>query len=201
MENRVLTTLEYDKILLSCSKYAVLDVSKENIVDIINKSKNNEFNIEHYFEDNKVRINAYNSLIPNNINLNDQIQMDNIYQNLDKFKDNILEYEKYLQFLPVFNCFKEEFEPFLEKDIKDYKELNQIINENQKEVLSFLDSIGIYPKIKNDYYYPYSNQASSVRTLLVNEVEKRNIKIIYNSKVENITKNNNNFVIEFNDMI
>ena len=34
MENRVLTTLEYDKILLSCSKYAVLDVSKENIVNL-----------------------------------------------------------------------------------------------------------------------------------------------------------------------
>ena len=113
------------------------NISKESIVDIINMSKNNEFNIEHYFEDNKVRINTYNSLIPNFSSLNDQIQKNNIYQNLDKFKDNILEYEKYLQFLPVFNYFKEEFEPLLEKDNKDFKELNQIndsIEHKEKEL-------------------------------------------------------------------
>lgn len=78
--------------------------------------------------------------------------------------------------------------------------LNSIISyDNQKEVLSFLDSIGIYPKIKNGYYYPYSNQASSVRTLLLNELERRKVKIIYNFKVEDIVKGNSGFVIKSND--
>jgi len=78
--------------------------------------------------------------------------------------------------------------------------LSNIINsDNQKEVLSFLDSIGIYPRIKNGYYYPYSNQASSFRTLLMNEIEKRNIKVIYNFKVESVIKENNSFIIKSNN--
>lgn len=78
--------------------------------------------------------------------------------------------------------------------------LNSIISpKNQEEVLSFLENIGIYPRIKNGYYYPYSNQASSVRTLLVNEIERRNIKIIYGFKVESILKNDNSFIIKSND--
>ena len=51
------------------------NISKENIVDIITKSKNNEFNIEHYLDGNKVRLNAYDSLIPSDININDKSQM------------------------------------------------------------------------------------------------------------------------------
>ena len=78
--------------------------------------------------------------------------------------------------------------------------LSNIINkENQEKVLSFLESIGIYPKIKNGYYYPYSNQASSVRTLLLNELERRKINVIYNFKVDNIIKNDNSFIIKSND--
>lgn len=110
------------------------NISKESVVEIIRKSKNNEFNIEQYLEDNKVRIGAYNSLISSNVNTNDKNQMDSIYENLDKFKDNILEYENYLKFLPIFNLFKTEFELSLSKDIKDYKELNQTLESiEQKE--------------------------------------------------------------------
>lgn len=73
---------------------------------------------------------------------------------------------------------------------------NIISNNNQKDVFSFLESIGIYSKIKNGYYYPYSNQASSVRTLLLNEIEIRKIKVIYNFKVESILKRDNGFVVK-----
>lgn len=70
-----------------------------------------------------------------------------------------------------------------------------ITKENQKEVLNFLGRLGIYPRIKNGYYYPYSNQATSVRTLLLNELEKRNIRIISNFKVTEIKQENNMFMI------
>ena len=110
------------------------NISKESIPDIISKSKNNEFNIEHYLNDNKVRISAYSSLIPNNISLDDKLEMNNIYDNLDKFRDNILEYEQYLKFLPVFNLFKEEFDELLSRDNKEYKDLELIIDTiEQKE--------------------------------------------------------------------
>lgn len=79
----------------------------------------------------------------------------------------------------------------------NFDNLNSIISlDNQNQVLSFLDSIGIYPKIKNGYYYPYSNQASTVRTLLLNEIKRRNIEVIYNFKVESISKNDKFFVIK-----
>lgn len=79
----------------------------------------------------------------------------------------------------------------------DCNRLEKIICENnQTEVLSFLESIGIYPKIKNGYYYPYSNQASSVRTLLLNEMEKRGVKIVYTSKVESTIKKETGFVVK-----
>ena len=103
------------------------NVSKENIVDIINKAKNNEFKIEHYQEDNKVRINTFNSLIPSTINIKDPNQMACIYQNLEKLRENILEYQNYLDFLPILNSFKEKYEKLLESDSKDHRELNKII--------------------------------------------------------------------------
>jgi len=105
------------------------NASKETIVEIINKSKNNEFNIEQYFEEHKVRINAFNSIIPNNIDLKDNNQAQIIYQNLEKLKDNVLEYENYIEFLPLFNHFKKECEPLLQIDPKDYKDLSKINEE------------------------------------------------------------------------
>ena len=113
------------------------NVSKETIVDIINKSKNNEFKIEHYQEDNKVRINTYNSLIPSNIDVKDANQMISIYQNLEKLRDNVLEYQNYLEFLPLINSFKEKYEKLLKNETKDYKELHKItetIIQKEKEL-------------------------------------------------------------------
>ena len=128
--------LNYEDCLtkLKTAHIELKNISKETVSEIVRKSKNNEFNIEHYLANNKVRINAYSTLIPEHININDKIQMYSIYQNLDKFKDNILEYENYLKFMPIFNLFKTEYESLLSNDIKDYKELNQIIESiEQKE--------------------------------------------------------------------
>lgn len=61
----------------------------------------------------------------------------------------------------------------------EYKDLKILINEkNIDNTLRFLNSIGIVPKIKDGYYYPYSNQAVSVLNALLDEVNKRKIKIL-----------------------
>ena len=112
---------------LNRAHIALKNASKETIVDIINKSKNNEFKIEHYQEDNKVRINTYNSLISSDINIKDLNQMTSIYQNLEKLKDNVLEYQNYLEFLPLITSFKEKYEKLLNSESKDTKKLNKII--------------------------------------------------------------------------
>ena len=50
--------------------------------------------------------------------------------------------------------------------------LKQILTkDNQNEVLNFFSNIGIIPKIKDGYYYPYSNQATSIHTALIKEAE------------------------------
>lgn len=68
--------------------------------------------------------------------------------------------------------------------------LKQIINkENEKKVLSFFDSLGIIPKIKNEYYYPITGQASTIEHALIYEAKKLNIEIINNITVTKIIKN------------
>ena len=74
------------------------------------------------------------------------------------------------------------------------KEVNT--EENRKEVLSFFDGLGIVPFIKNGYYYPMSMQASSIRDVLLDEVNKLGIKVVNNSEVINVKKMNDKFFIE-----
>ena len=68
------------------------------------------------------------------------------------------------------------------QNIKHYHSKNEeylkeiITKENTKELCCFYDSIGIVPKIKDGYYYPYSNMAISIKNALVTEVLKSNIK-------------------------
>jgi len=74
-----------------------------------------------------------------------------------------------------------------------------ISDDNQIEALSFLDSLGIYPKIKDGYYYPYSNQASSIREILLSELERRNVRVIYDFRVDKIIKKENGFSVSSNN--
>lgn len=71
-----------------------------------------------------------------------------------------------------------------------------INNKNLKQVEDFFNYLGIIPKIRNGYYYPFSNQATTIRNALVNELNKSNIKILDNEKVTSIKKENNKFIIK-----
>lgn len=74
--------------------------------------------------------------------------------------------------------------------------LSDIINEKkQKEILTFFEKIGIEPKIKNGYYYPSSNQATSIKNALLLQTKLLNIKIQYNTLVTKITKDSHKFII------
>ena len=77
--------------------------------------------------------------------------------------------------------------------------LDKIINEeNINKVLDFFDSIGVIPKIKNGYYYPYSNTSTTIKNLLLLECRKLNIKINTDIIVNDIIKKNN-FIIKTNN--
>jgi len=70
-----------------------------------------------------------------------------------------------------------------------------ITEENINKVLTFYDSIGIIPKIKNGYYYPYSNTALSIKEALIKELNNNKVKVITDTLVENITKVEDKFLI------
>lgn len=74
--------------------------------------------------------------------------------------------------------------------------LKEIINPvSQSKVLNFFDQLGIYPKIKNGYYYPSSNQASTIKEALITEVHRLGINIKTSFPVLKIEKINNYFKI------
>ena len=72
----------------------------------------------------------------------------------------------------------------LDKDVLD----KIITNENKLEIENFFDRLGIVPKIKDNYYYPASNQAVSIQTALVLECELNGVKILNNEEVLSIKK-------------
>ncbi len=73
-----------------------------------------------------------------------------------------------------------------------------ITKENTKEIEEFFSKLGIIPKIKNGYYYPFSNQATTIKNALVREVEK-NTKVLLETTVEKIDKVKNKFIIKTNN--
>ena len=74
--------------------------------------------------------------------------------------------------------------------------LSKIIrDDNKKEILKLFNKLGILPKIRDGYYYPYSNQATSIQTALIKECEVLGVEIITNCEVLNIKKDSDNFMI------
>ena len=82
----------------------------------------------------------------------------------------------------------------IDQNIKHYHSSNNelldkiITIENQNKALNFFDLLGIIPKIKNGYYYPFSNMALTIQNALVYELKKLNIEVIYNFEVTEIIK-------------
>ena len=73
-----------------------------------------------------------------------------------------------------------------------------ISQDNLSKAKEFFDNLGVIPKIKNGYYYPYSNQANTIKDLLVNEINRLNIKVEYETEVLDIKKQDK-FIITTNN--
>jgi len=97
------------------------------------------------------------------------------------------------------NYFNEDIN--IEKYYTDnYLLLSEIISKDrQKETLNFFNSIGIIPFIKNGYYYPYSNSASSILNAFLVELDNTKVKIKLNTFIDSITYKNNKYEISSKD--
>lgn len=69
----------------------------------------------------------------------------------------------------------------------------------QKEVLDFFDSLGIVPNIRDGYYYPYSNQASSIRDLLESYAKKVGVEFSLDTVVLDVYTEDSKFVVVTKD--
>ena len=77
--------------------------------------------------------------------------------------------------------------------------LESIISSNINKVHEFFDSIGVVPRIKNGYYYPFSNTATTIKNLLLLECNKLGINIISDTIVYDIIKDKG-FIIKTNNL-
>lgn len=76
-----------------------------------------------------------------------------------------------------------------------------ISTENIEMMKTFFDDLGIIPKIKNGYYYPFSNQATTIEKALLRKVKDKKIQIECDTLVEDIKKKDNCFEIKTNHNI
>lgn len=68
---------------------------------------------------------------------------------------------------------------------------------NANQTLDFFKSIGLETYFdEQGRVYPLSNSAKSVQEVLQNQIEKRNIDVKLETEVTNITKNEDNFILE-----
>lgn len=84
-------------------------------------------------------------------------------------------------------------------NIEIYKSI--LTKENLEEIDNLFMSLGIVPKIKDGYYYPYSGQATTIQTALLKECELNKVEIITETEVLDIKKENNTYIIKTNNGI
>lgn len=74
--------------------------------------------------------------------------------------------------------------------------LDKIISdENKLEIDNFFGRLGIVPKVRDNYCYPASNQATSIQTALILECQLRGVKIFNNEEVISIIKDGDCFEV------
>ena len=99
------------------SAYVDLNMADiESISEIVDGAKKGTINVEQYFEDNKARKAAFDSLISENIDITIPKEMEKVCKSLDKLRLNIREYQNYLQFKTLFTYFKDEYIKLIPSD-------------------------------------------------------------------------------------
>lgn len=91
---------------------------------------------------------------------------------------------------------------YMEKDafFGNEKLIENVLSHFSKEdCLSFFHEIGIYPKCKNGYYYPASEQASSITMAFERELKRLSIKTMYSVCVQKIIPKKNGFELKTAD--
>ena len=78
--------------------------------------------------------------------------------------------------------------------------VDKIISTNNiEDMRSFFDYLGIIPKIRNGYYYPFSNQAITIKNVLLGEAKRVGVEIVCDTLVKDINSIDNKFIVNCNN--
>ena len=80
----------------------------------------------------------------------------------------------------------------------DSKSNLEIILKRKDEVFEFLSNLGIYPTIKDDYYYPHSLSSLSIKEIFDRALNKK-VNVKYNTEVLDVKKDNQKFIVVTNN--
>jgi len=163
--------LKYEEIY---KKYS--ECLDEDIADIVEKAKNNDIDINNYFEDSKFRISTFAELTINEVDFGDNSSIEKLLSVLERLKQNTLEYKSYLKFLPLFNYFKDKYSKMktsadiengikkLEKDISVlYAKINRLNGNSSSPIQKAMSFI-------NKKEVVSSNESSDEVLALVNKL-------------------------------
>ena len=87
-----------------------------------------------------------------------------------------------------------------DQDLKHYYSNNAnysdlISSSDENEIFNIFDKMGLMYKEKNGYYYPYSNQAITIKNMFLYEINRLGIIIKNNYFVNDIKKIDNKFIV------
>ena len=68
------------------------------------------------------------------------------------------------------------------------------------ETLSFFKTLGIYPKSRQGYIYPYSNQATAVVDVFTMELKRLNVKVLLETRCDEIIVNEGRFTVKITSL-
>ena len=97
-----------------------------------------------------------------------------------------------------------------DQNLKHYHSADQehldafLTRENPVEALHFIESLGIVPTIKNGYYYPFTNKATTVYEALLRKLSKTKVNVLLNHKVKTIEIKEDGAMVEgkfYNDVV
>lgn len=102
--------------------------NKEGIYELISLAKSGELDVNQLLDTSKIRKTAFESLVPDTIDINEQDSLNKFCVSLEKLKSNVVEYDNYVEFIPLFESFKDEYKELISSEEKkgDYKGLKNI---------------------------------------------------------------------------
>lgn len=102
--------------------------NKEGIFELISLAKSGELDVNQLLETSKIRKTAFDSLVPDTIDINELDSLNKFCVSLEKLKSNVVEYDNYVEFIPLFESFKNEYKELISSEEKkgDYKGLKNI---------------------------------------------------------------------------